>query len=787
MENLFQLSDKPDHFILQQVGWVRLAHEISVKAHFEYTKIELSKSPKTIPLQKIKELQELLKIYQKALIDDDSSKYLQSIYRIPPSLEPKSLLASLVKKEIFSLQEINHLVLFYESNLLIPRALVTFNVNHALLNETKEKEILRFIKEFRSFVDISGSADFFQHPIIGPLIRELSEHEKRASEIINQEMKTLQDDGRLQQTKHDIIEGRYVVSIRTDKYSYSLGNIVHRSDSGSTLYVELKKMIEYSEKRNQIKEKINYEIFLLEKNYSKIIKESVDLYEKAIKKTFENDSGFAKAKWANGFNGTFPEIISGDEIKLHSFYHPNIENPVKNDLDLQKKKIMLISGPNTGGKSVIIKSLSINYLLAYSGYPIAAEYSSMGHFDSLYYLASDGQDIDKGLSSFSSEAKSILEVVEKTEKKALLLVDEIFSSTSSEEASILAYSVMKVWMTLKKGVAIFTSHHHTLKTLVHANSEMESAHVGFDLKKSIPTYILTQGVPGSSFAVAIFSSMLINCKSKELLEFEIEQNQKNVVDYEDLLKKHTEKEHAMQHELNGKIEEYEKLKNDLKIQLLDFEEKKKQQFTKYKTDLEILKQKGRRLIDELISGKTKITKNTLDNEWWSINKELAQHDSSKNVDDKEKIDLLKAENITIGKYYYSTQWKKTVEVISISQDKKTAEVMMGKIKTRVKCDELYVSDKIVSKHTIQTTIKREFDPVTTLDARGMRLDEFQRKVDIALSFVISGDVPYLEIIHGHGDGILKNWLTMFLKENRETFKYENPESSYGGSTRIYLI
>lgn len=178
--------------------------------------------------------------------------------------------------------------------------------------------------------------------------------------------------------------------------------------------------------------------------------------------------------------------------------------------------------------------------------------------------------------------------------------------------------------------------------------------------------------------------------------------------------------------------------------------------------------------------------NIIENEFWKVAKEAEQLVETPPVEQKlTALKLKTVKEIQIGKKYYSTQWKRVVEVIFIVSNKLTADVMMGNIKTRVKCEELYEAANVETPKFV-SNIERQGQAKSTLDARGMRLEDFEKMAEQHLSFVISADLPFLDIIHGHGDGVLKKWLWDYLKKNNKLFKYEVPDLSYGGLTKVYL-
>lgn len=791
MDNLLQLTEQPQHIILQQVGWVRLAKEISSYAHFEENINVLTTPPTARYKNHIESEYKLLRLYQQSVDIGEFQKY---------SVEQKKLLSTTVfseyvknlnKKEVHSIKDLNVYVLAFEIAIQTPAKIKELYLKFESLDESKKKFQRELVKEFRGFVDFTGQADYSRHPIIGPLVKQLNDHEKRSSEVVLEHVRKLSEEGKLQFSGYDIINGRYVVPYKTDKYSSSLGSIIHRSDSGSTLYIELKAFEEHSLKRNYLKEAIEFEIFNLEKNYTKTMQMYSDIVLMSLEMVQGNDKNFAKALWANSFGGCIPDISTDEKMECYDFYHPSIKDPVKNKFVLHNNEsVLLISGPNTGGKSIILKALCINYLLMYAGLPVAASSAKLYPYQEIFYLASDGQDLNQGLSSFAAESLKILKILESITRKSLLLVDEIFSSTSSEEASIIAYSVMNYWLKQRLGHAIFTSHHQTLKSWAHANQQMTSAHVGFDDKTGAPTYVLHLGVPGSSHAIQIFEKFLSKSKIQDSLHEEIEDKKNSSIDYEQLIKNIQARELETQKKLKLEQQEVFRIKSALNAQIMDFESKKSVELSKFKEDLSHLKKKADNVITAAAHAPRKNLTNIVENEFWKINKEaneIANISEEKAKPDNQKQEKLQeAKEILVGNIYYSSQWKRPVEVISLAPNNLTAEVMMGNIKTRVKCVDLFEAKGQV-KQRFTSYVDRHSIATTSLDARGMRLEDFEDAVENQLSFVISGEIPYLEIIHGHGDGVLKNWLWQYLKSNNKLFKYEVPDLSYGGLTKVYLV
>ncbi|MFZ8934178.1 MAG: MutS-related protein, partial [Bacteriovoracaceae bacterium] len=174
---------------------------------------------------------------------------------------------------------------------------------------------------------------------------------------------------------------------------------------------------------------------------------------------------------------------------------------------------MLISGPNTGGKTVTLKSIAINYLFLHLGMFIPSKKAKLYPFKKIFYFSHDQQDLKSGLSSFASEAKNYLYLLEEIRNdEALILIDEIFNSTSSEEASALAIALIEEIFKISQSLVFISTHHQFLKAYTHQQKQLISCHVGFDSVKHTPTFKLVLGTPGGSMAFDIFQQLCQNFK-----------------------------------------------------------------------------------------------------------------------------------------------------------------------------------------------------------------------------------------------------------------------------------
>ncbi len=354
----------------------------------------------------------------------------------------------------------------------------------------------------------------------------------------------------------------------------------------------------------------------------------------------------------------------------------------------------------------------------------------------------------------------------------LLICDEIFNSTSSAEASVLAYSLLEQIMKLyPKTKVILSTHHETLKNLFFQNKNYQTAHMSFDSQMKEPTYRLIEGPPGNSFALEIFQKHFKGNLKNKILE-----DAKGLLDddYQDIekLSQRLIKEEARMIKAKDSIEEKENaiLKREAEIQgLLTIKEnelksnyyKLEQEFKKQAYDLLDKIKKGERVKQRSVSSLLKIEK-------------------------EQDIPIPSLEpplNFEIGQFYYSAILNQDVLLKNIKNE--MAEVTVGKMKSKVPLNTLFISKKKNTLTDFSFSISKESTSSLSIDCRGLRLDDFQTLVIKSLSDLRVDNLPYLEIIHGHGTGILKNWLRSYMKKN-EDFYIEENNNGNDGQTIIKL-
>jgi DNA mismatch repair protein MutS2 len=552
----------------------------------------------------------------------------------------------------------------------------------------------------------------------------------------------------------------------------------------------------------EIREKANQRIRLIAEIESLILKLTIELSKVVHKyaQQFNLISSWAlEIDWINT-KATYslkkklhkPMLNSHFQFEINGLFHPLIDNPIKNDFTLTSKhKGMIISGPNTGGKTVALKSFAICLLFTHLGLYVPSSHAEIDPIAELYYFSHDHQSLSQGLSSFASEAKYYLQLLDSLSSKNIIIIDEIFNSTSSEEASALAISFLDEVHFKSQSKIILSTHHQVLKTYMHSRNDYMSAHVGYDFELNRPTYKLILGEPGSSLAFKIFE----NLSYKFNIPNSIGHNAKNLLDqkqvtYESLLQ-----------ELSSKKVELDKLlltnKNlnlELRNQKASMEGtlylERERILSDYNKKIKQIFSQAENLFEQVKEGNVQSRKN-FEKEKFLINKEMnSQLEKPTKPHHHEEtyahLHPVSFDEIEVNGTYFSLDFRKNVKVLSVNPRKKEVQIKHGVVSLWVSTSSLrYSSGPKPQGASVKINIDKSTRGDIEVDCRGMRLEEFQKTCLVSIDEVVTGEIPFVTIIHGHGDGILKSWLRSHLKKEHSDLFWENIEGN-DGCTKISL-
>lgn len=772
-----------------QVEWDSLSKIISQFAYFDFNKNELISKTffgRTTDLEI--ELNKL-NLYIKNFPYDYIQLIRQLFHKLPTDEGLDKNIRYLSKEGVLSFSELNKVTLLVESAIFIKNDIPTLPIPEMMI--LKDCDFLpiqrQYLKEFRHLVDSTGDVHFDKHPELSELNRKLRELEDRLRRSIQEWINQPSNSKVLQYTSYDVHYDRFVVPVRSDSYRSELGLIVSRSESGQTLFVEPYEIRDMCNRRIELMAKIDEIINHLGVKFSRQLGEFAELIKNILSQFKQLDFYFSKVAFIEAYSFEYPTIRSTPGFRFAQLFHPLIKNPVKNDVNCEADVHgIVISGPNTGGKTVFLKSITLSYLLFYHGFFVPAKEAELFPYEGLFYFGNDLQDLKQGLSSFSGEVRNYIQLMNNILSSNLILIDEIFNSTSSDEASALSLAYFDELHKRSKCHILVSTHHQMFKTLIHQDRHYLSCHVGFDTDLFRPTYKIIWGTPGASMAIDIFKIISRDVEEvKDVPSKAIELLSEKNISYETLLQKVTQK----QIQLEKIIESNLKIENDLKNQKGAMEGilnlKMSEELAKAKKEIDRILNEARNLVEE-VRKNSDIKLRKVEDKSHQLKIEINKL-SGEIKKDEPIIPLsnLSIEDIKVGDIVLSLSLNKEFTVFSIDARKKEVTIAKGPIKLTVPIATLMRSSKSKNPSRVKVNFEKTSQSFVEHDVRGMRLSEFQGLMDSALGDLLSGDVPYLSIIHGHGDGILKNWLRNYLKRSND-FCISSTENGNDGETKIIL-
>ena len=777
----------PENPILDQLEWNIIINEVVGNAHFQNNAAEkifgapISKeSIETI----YKQTSQLEDIY----FTDHFNTIVTALNRLKDENLINETLFRLEKGATLEVQELNSVATLlsfcHEFNETLSSIYDVSEIAQNFLGKLHKV----FLKDFRKLINSDNSINYDGHPQLKQLHDKKIQLEVAIRNFINS-LQSSELGERLQYTGHDIINDHYVIPIRSDSYSSKIGEIISRSETGNTLYVEPFEIRDLSFKRLNIIVEIQNIIYRLTQRFSEVLFQFYQQINEFKEQVYDFDSLVARVNYAIKFGLKRPKIALTPKISLDNFYHPLLKNPVKNSISLDShNKGLVISGPNTGGKTVSLKSILLALLSLRHGLYVAASDSELYPYEGIFYFGNDQQNLSEGLSSFAAEVKNYNNLLEHLEDNNVIFIDEVFNSTSSEEASALALSYFNAIHKLSKSQILVSTHHQMLKSFIHQDETYLSCHVGFDSELHRPTYKLVFGIPGSSMALEIFQLLSKNDQiHNNIYEDSLNLLDTKVVNYNQLLEKISRK----QGELDKLLSENRTLNTQLKNQKQAMDGVLKLKADNYIKELENkiknIEYEAEQLIKDVKSGEVQNSKQLYQN----IKRVKSNVDSLSPSETPAKMQIKRQlgnepEKLILGNNYYCTKINSKVTLKSYNQDKNEAVVAKGAFTLKCKKEDLRINKQL-------DEIKRQFvfrydktaDAKVHYDCRGMRLEEFQDVVAKSLSDVLCGDVPYVSFIHGHGDGVLKKWIRQYISRHKD-LRWDQGDNGNDGETRIVL-
>ena len=577
---------------------------------------------------------------------------------------------------------------------------------------------------------------------------------------------------------------RYEIPVKEEYRSQVKGFIHDVSSSGSTVFIEPIAIFEMNNQISNLKIEESIEI-------EKIIKELSSLFypytleiEEDIANLKKLDFIFAKARYSKEIKGNEPKINENKQIILEQARHPLIdyEKAVPISLTLGKEyQMLLITGPNTGGKTVTLKTVGLLTCMACSGLHIPAkETSSIGVFKKIFADIGDDQSITASLSTFSAHLKNIVNIVENSDNNTLVLVDELGSGTDPVEGQALAISILE-YLKEKGVLAIATTHYQELKKYAMATKGFQNASVEFDVETLTPTYHLLVGIPGKSNAFEISKKLGLR---EEIIERSKGRLYQDEIDFEELMKQlynDKRKIEVEKQEIEANLKEVKNLKEKLKQNHTELLEVEQEKIQKAKIEARNIILEAKEEANEIIRKMKEIEKEAdidankkLNNLRNKLNEDIKEQNQELNTK-TQNIDT-KKEQVKPGITVYVENLGQQGTVISnVSKDEQVL-VQIGSLKMKVQIQNLRIIKDIEPKK--QNNISQNYTKIdktrnakTEINVIGMNVEEARFVVEKFLDDSILAHLQTVRIVHGKGTGKLRAGIHQMLKKDPAVKSY----------------
>ena len=576
-----------------------------------------------------------------------------------------------------------------------------------------------------------------------------------------------------------IRNNRYVIPIKIE-YKENIHGFVHDiSASGSTVFIEPTSIFELNSKLNNLKLDEEIEIGKILNNLSTLCYPIASNLKNLIKIIGQLDFIFAKACYSSKINATEPIINDEKFLDLNGARHPLIDGnkvvPINISLGL-KYKSLIITGPNTGGKTVTIKTVGLLLLMACSGLHIPAkENSSIYVFDGIFADIGDMQSIQESLSTFSSHMINITNILSKITENSLILVDELGSGTDPIEGAALAISILEYIYDLG-ALSITTTHYTEIKNYAISHYGFENAACEFDIQTLSPTYKLLIGVPGKSNAFEISKRLGL---PKTILDNAKNMLNNDTVKIEDLLKSIYDDKNEIEKEkelIQKNSSQIEILRKSLEKQVSAHEEKEKMLIEKAKLDARNIllkaKQEANDIIKELnnlSSSKDKLKEaNTLRN---NINNLLKDNSPTIENTVSNQNENISSSDIFVGMTIIFKPLNSLATVLTLPNKSNDLQIQIGNAKMIANLNQLKKTDKTAETNkSIKSTSYRDLNlkaknVSSEINVIGMNVEEATFVIDKYLDDCVIAKLSTVRIVHGKGTGKLKNGIHIFLKKH----------------------
>jgi len=635
-------------------------------------------------------------------------------------------------------------------------------------------------------IDETGTVLDSASPELRRIRRAIHAATGKARERINHILNARKD--KLTEPLIALRNGRFTLPVKAE-FKNTFGGTIHdQSASGHTTYIEPVEVVELSNKLQALQVEEKAEIERILRMLTNQVAEHVEELNLNTDVIRQLDFMFAKGRYANHLNAVMPRLTANGMLKLIKARHPLIDQDeiVANDVVLEKKaKAMVITGPNTGGKTVMLKTIGLLSLMMQSGMLIPAHSSSeMIIFDQIFADIGDEQSIEQSLSTFSSHMTNIVHITKKITKNSLVLFDELGAGTDPKEGASLAMAILD-YVKTRARLTVATSHYSELKAYAYDATDVVNASVEFDVDTLSPTYRLLLGIPGRSNAFEISKKLgLLDV----ILEHAQAGNAANQTEVSALITKIEDKglelDHLLQ-ETEAQNKAAFALKKDYEQRLESFEKLKEKEIEKARLEGELAVKEARATAEQIVRElrETKKHANVKDHELTEKLSTLNEQEAKLREKFKKKASNEKP--LEVGDEVMILSLARQGELVKLNKNGEWT-VAMGIMTINIKPEDLqYIEPlgKPKKKHDIRggsMSVKVATNVRSSLDLHGLRYEEAMHMLDQYFDQALLANYDTITIVHGLGTGALRKGVHKYLKGNSYVRDYRLGREAEGG-------
>ncbi len=671
------------------------------------------------------------------------------------------------------------------------RLLITF-LKAELKEESKLKEKLYFLFSDKLFehhiekvINEQGEVKENASSELSRIRKEINSRRNELVKSINRIIKTLKEDDIVREDYLTLRDGRMVIPVKAEHKRHIRGFIHSESSTGQTVYIEPEETLDLNNDIISLSFAERREIERILRELTKMIGQSSDQLKTSLETVAYIDSIFARAKYSIEIIGAFPQVDNSKPIFISEARHPILlkklsrQKTVPLSFELSKDKVVIITGPNAGGKTVVLKTIGILSSMLQAGIHIPANSNSNFHiFENILIDIGDQQSIEDDLSTFSSHLKNLKSIIENAGQDSLILLDEIGTGTDPAEGSALAAAILSTL--LEKGATVFASTHHgSLKVFAYNIDGMQNAAMEFDHTNLSPTYKFNLGVPGSSYAFEIAKRTGLDDDVLEKAKQNIDSDKHNL---EKFLSELEEKSNRLNKKLNAlEIENLrlEGLSALYKKSYEKIEKEKKEILKKVKYDGELYLENVNKKIEKVIKD---LRESNASKDVIKESKKIIQEIKSENKDlFTEKIEKISdKKNFVTGDFVGINNSSTTGKIIELNQNKGKATILSGSIKMQVNISDLFETKEKKTAFDNSFSSYDISDVNYRLDIRGEKPEAAEFQIIKFLDDAYQGSLDRVEILHGKGTGALKKTVWDILKQHEKVKNFYFAAIEFGG-------